>query len=81
MHESSLLWSLLNKVTESADGSRVTSIRIAVGPGSHATAEYIAGAFPIFAHGSVADQARLVFEEPSVGDDSKEVRLISIEVD
>lgn len=81
MHEASVLRALVAKVIESAAGARVTSIHVAVGTGSHLSTEQIARALPIFAHGSVAEHARVFFEAARIDDDPADVRLVSIEVE
>jgi len=81
MHESTLLRTLVAKVVETADGSDVVEVALAVGPGSHLTETEIDRSFGMFAGGSVAEKARISFHQPDPADDPEAVRLVSIEVE
>lgn len=72
MHERALMRDLLARIDEAARGegaTRVTAVRVRVGPLSHFTPAHFREHFVHAARGTVADGARLVVAADAAGDD------------
>ena len=81
MHERALMRDLLARVDEAAraeGATRVTSVRVRVGPLSHFTPEHLREHFTDAARGTIADGASVVVAPDGVGAD---VVLESLELE
>ena len=86
MHERSLMDAILRRIQSEADAAgatRVTTVRVRVGPLFHGSAEHLGEHFAEAAHGTIAQHARLVVRVDESADTryAQDVFLESIDLE